>query len=163
MPDYRRNRVPGGTCFFTVNLLERNSRLLTGHIDELRAAVGKVRRSRPFHIDGWVVLPEHMHCVWTLPEGDADYAARWKAIKIAFANPCPAPSGDPLCVSPRANGESGSVATGNTRYATSGTGMGKKWGGFNESIISILCYFENDCADRIVPFAAPEGWIVSVD
>jgi putative transposase len=61
MPDCRRNGVPGGTYFFTVNLLERNSRLLTGHIDELRAAVVKVRRSRPFYIDGWVVLPEHMH------------------------------------------------------------------------------------------------------
>lgn len=89
MSDYRRNRVPGGTYFFTVNLLERKTRLLTDHIDELRAAVAKVRLSRPFHIDGWVVLPDHMHCVWTLPEGDADYAARWKAIKIAFAKSMP--------------------------------------------------------------------------
>ena len=89
MPDYRRNRIPGGTYFFTVNLLERNSRLLIDHIDELPAAVVKARASRPFHIDGWVVLPEHMHCVWTLPEGDSDYAARWKAIKIAFAKSLP--------------------------------------------------------------------------
>jgi putative transposase len=89
MPDYRRNRVPGGTYFFTVNLLERSGRLLTDHIDELRAAVAKARRSRPFHIDGWVVLPEHMHCIWTLPEGDSDFAARWKAIKIAFAKSMP--------------------------------------------------------------------------
>ncbi|MBS4097281.1 MAG: transposase [Sulfuricella sp.] len=89
MPDYRRNRVPGGTYFFTVNLLERSSRLLTEHIDELRAAVVKVRRVRPFHVDAWVVLPEHMHCVWTLPEGDADYPARWRAIKIAFVKALP--------------------------------------------------------------------------
>ncbi|MEQ1600582.1 MAG: transposase [Methylophilaceae bacterium] len=89
MSDYRRNRVPGGTYFFTVNLLERRSRLLVEEIDKLREAVRMVRRKQPFHIDGWVVLPEHMHCVWTLPAGDADYAYRWKAIKIAFAKSVP--------------------------------------------------------------------------
>jgi putative transposase len=48
-----------------------------------------VKQKQPFYIDGWVILPEHMHCVWTLPEGDADYASRWKAIKIAFAKSIP--------------------------------------------------------------------------
>ena len=57
MPDYRRNRVPGGTYFFTVNLLERRSRLLVEHIDHLREAVRMVRKNKPFHIDCWVVLP----------------------------------------------------------------------------------------------------------
>ena len=90
MPDYRRNRVAGGTYFFTVNLLERNLTLLTDHIDALRAAVRKVRARRPFHIDAWVVLPDHLHCVWTLPPGDADYSSRWKAIKITFAKSLPA-------------------------------------------------------------------------
>jgi REP element-mobilizing transposase RayT len=85
MPDYRRNRVPGGTYFFTVNLLERKSDLLIRHIDELREAIKQVRLSRPFHVDAWVVLPEHMHCIWTLPDGDDDYSFRWKAIKIRFA------------------------------------------------------------------------------
>ena len=89
MPDYRRNRVPGGTYFFTVNLLQRHSCLLVEHIDALRDAVRKVRAQRPFHIDAWVVLPDHTHCVWTLPPGDADYSARWKAIKIAFAKTLP--------------------------------------------------------------------------
>ena len=89
MPDYRRNRVPGGTYFFTVNLLERHRSLLTVNIDLLRAAVRTVRRARPFHIDAWVVLPDHMHCIWTLPENDADYASRWKAIKIAFSKSLP--------------------------------------------------------------------------
>jgi len=89
MPDYRRNRIPGGTYFFTVNLLERSSNLLIEQIETLRAAVSQVRRSRPFHIDAWVVLPEHMHCLWTLPEGDQDYPNRWKAIKIAFAKSLP--------------------------------------------------------------------------
>ena len=89
MPDYRRNRVPGGTYFFTVNLLERRGGLLVAHIDALRDAVRKVRKLRPFHIDAWVVLPDHMHAVWTLPVGDSDYSARWKAIKIAFAKALP--------------------------------------------------------------------------
>ena len=89
MPDYRRNRVPGGTYFFTVNLLERRSCQLVDHIESFRDAVRKVRAQRPFHIDAWVVLPDHTHCVWTLPPGDDDYSARWKAIKIAFAKTLP--------------------------------------------------------------------------
>ena len=68
MPDYRRFRVPGGTYFFTVNLLERRRDTLVRHVDALREAVRATRRERPFHIDAWVVLPDHMHCVWTLPE-----------------------------------------------------------------------------------------------
>jgi putative transposase len=90
MTNYRRNRVPGGTCFFTVNLLDRTSNLLVQKIDLLRDVVRKVRRERPFHIDAWVVLPDHLHCVWTLPPGDADYASRWKNIKIAFSKRIPA-------------------------------------------------------------------------
>ncbi|MDP4029522.1 MAG: transposase [Gallionella sp.] len=89
MPDYRRNRVPGGTYFFTVNPLERRERLLVEHIDALRDAVRQVRAQRPFHIDAWAVLPDHMHCVWTLSHGDVDYSSRWKAIKIAFAKTLP--------------------------------------------------------------------------
>jgi putative transposase len=89
MPDYHRMRGPGGTYFFTVNLLERKSDLLTHHIDILRKSIKYSRRDRPFHIDAWVVLPDHMHCIWTLPEGDTDYSSRWKAIKIRFAKEIP--------------------------------------------------------------------------
>jgi len=67
MPDYRRHRVPGGTYFFTVNLLERGNTLLVDQVDALRDAVRKVRAARPFHIDAWVVLPDHIHAIWTLP------------------------------------------------------------------------------------------------
>jgi putative transposase len=56
MPDYRRHRIPGGTYFFTVNLLERRGDLLIRHIALLRTAVRTVRRAHPFHIDAWVVL-----------------------------------------------------------------------------------------------------------
>lgn len=89
MSDYRRNRVPGATYFFTVNLRDRRSDLLVREIAVLRAAVQTARRSAPFHIDAWVVLPEHMHCVWTLPDGDADFPARWWAIKSAFSRALP--------------------------------------------------------------------------
>lgn len=85
MTDYRRNRVPGGTYGFTINLLDRRCQILTLHIGALRAAVGKVRKARPFHIDAWVVLPEHMHCLLTLPAGDADYSTRLRLIKSVFS------------------------------------------------------------------------------
>lgn len=85
MPNYRRNRVPGGTWFFTVNLLDRRSDLLVRKIAALREAVREVRAGRPFHIDAMVVLPEHLHALWTLPGGDADFPGRWRAIKTAFS------------------------------------------------------------------------------
>jgi putative transposase len=90
MTDYRRNRVPGGTFFFTVNLYDRRSRLLVQHIEVLRDAVRQAQRRAPFHIDAWVVLPDHMHCLWTLPEGDIDFSGRWNAIKIKFSRKMPA-------------------------------------------------------------------------
>jgi putative transposase len=90
MPDYRRFRVPGGTYFFTINLLERKSDLLVRHIDALREAVRRTQRERPFAIDAWVVLPDHMDCVIALPEGDDDFSNRIKAIKIGFSRAIPA-------------------------------------------------------------------------
>jgi putative transposase len=86
MPDYRRFRVQGGCYFFTVNLAQRHrDGLLIQHIEELRNAVSRVKQKRSFHIDGWVVLPDHMHCLWTLPPGDDDFATRWRLIKTFFS------------------------------------------------------------------------------
>jgi putative transposase len=91
MTDYRRIRVPGATWFFTVNCAERRgNRLLTDHIEGLRAAFRKVRATHPFEIQAMVVLPEHLHCVWTLPEGDADFHTRWALIKADFSRALPA-------------------------------------------------------------------------
>jgi putative transposase len=73
MVRYRRNFIAGGTFFFTATLWDRTSSALTAHITALRAAVRQTRRSQPFAIDAIVVLPEHLHIVMTLPEGDADY------------------------------------------------------------------------------------------
>ncbi len=89
MPDYRRNRISGGTYFFTVNLDDRRSSLLVDRVDALREAVRRVRSARSFHIDAWVVLPDHMHCLWTLPPGDADFSGRWRAIKTGFSKAIP--------------------------------------------------------------------------
>ena len=90
MPNYRRNFVPGGTFFFTVNLLERYPNdLLTRHIESLRESVHGVRTRYPFVIDACVVLPDHMHCIWTLPPGDTDYTLCWRLIKAAFSKTLP--------------------------------------------------------------------------
>lgn len=89
MSNYGRYRVAGGTYFFTVNLLDRDSDLLTRHIEVLRTAVQVTRKARPFCVDAWVVLPDHLNCVWTLPWGDDDFSNRWKAIKIRFVHAFP--------------------------------------------------------------------------
>ncbi len=82
MTNYRRNFIPGGSFFFTVNLAERRLRLLTEHIDLLREAFRRVRRRHPIpKIDAIVVLPDHLHAIWTLPGDDADFALRWRLIK----------------------------------------------------------------------------------
>lgn len=85
MANYRRPRIAGGSYFFTVTLLDRGSNLLVMHIDLLRQAVRRVKAVRSFRIDAWAVLPDHMHCVWTLPEGDSNYSARWRDIKTTFS------------------------------------------------------------------------------
>jgi putative transposase len=84
MSAYIRPRVPGACVFFTVNLVDRGADTLVRHVDVLRQAVAMTRAKRPFGIDAWVVLPDHMHCVWTLPEGDHDYSVRMAAIKARF-------------------------------------------------------------------------------
>ena len=90
MPNYRRAFVAGGTWFFTVNLLQRkNNDLLVREIELLRRVVQQVRQKHPFHIDAWVVLPEHLHCVLTLPTGDSDFSLRWRLIKSAFSRALP--------------------------------------------------------------------------
>jgi len=90
MPDYLRAWHPGGTYFFTINLLQRQGNdLLVRHIDTLRHVVKSVQARHPFRIHAWVVLPEHMHCVIELPPGDADFATRWRLIKSDFSKAMP--------------------------------------------------------------------------
>ena len=86
MPNYRRDWTPGGTWFFTVNLLEcRRSDLLITEFDRLRACISLERSRRPFSVIAWVVLPDHMHWIWRLPEDDTDFATRWRRIRTDFS------------------------------------------------------------------------------
>ena len=88
MSQYRRVWVPGATYFFTVNLLERRRTLLVDEIDALRHAFRAAYASRSFDVLAIVVLPDHLHCVWRLPDGDADNATRWRHIKSTFSRYC---------------------------------------------------------------------------
>jgi putative transposase len=105
MTDYRRNFIAGGSFFFTVNLAERQLSLLTSHVDQLRNAIRETRECHPFTIDAIVVLPDHLHAVWTLPEGDADFATRWRLIKSTFSRDIPC--GERISASRAARGERG--------------------------------------------------------
>jgi putative transposase len=86
MRRYIRARVPGGTYFFTVNLAERSGNsLLVDRIDALREAFRTARQNHPFRTEAMVVLPEHLHVIWTLPEADSDFSTRWALIKARFS------------------------------------------------------------------------------
>jgi putative transposase len=89
MTNYRRSFVPGASYFFTVNLADRRLGLLTDHIGSLRTAFRETRARHPFAIEAIVVLPDHLHAIWTLPEGNADYAMRWRLIKSSFSRSLP--------------------------------------------------------------------------
>lgn len=90
MPNYRRAWQTGGTYFFTVNLLQRHDNdLLVRHIEILRNSIRQTKTAHPFTIYGWVVLPNHLHCVISLPENDSDFAVRWRLIKSRFSKNIP--------------------------------------------------------------------------
>jgi putative transposase len=86
MTDYRRIYMPNATWFFTVNLAERqNNHLLVERIDSLRTAFRYVKERRPFQMNAVVIMPDHLHCMWTLPPGDADFSTRWNLLKGHFS------------------------------------------------------------------------------
>lgn len=84
MTAYRRLRTTGGSYFFTVALSDRAAWTLVDHIAALRMAFAATRSERPFECAAMVVLPNHLHAVWTLPAGDDDFSTRWGAIKSRF-------------------------------------------------------------------------------
>jgi putative transposase len=85
MPNYRRAHVPSATYFLTVNLTDRSSDLLVRKIDVLRTAFAKVVNELPFETNAMVVLPDHLHALWTLPEGDSNYSERVRRLKAYFS------------------------------------------------------------------------------
>lgn len=82
MSDYRRVLIPGGCYFFTLVTHRRKPVFSHSHaVDSLRDAMRTERKRRPFDVDAMVILPDHLHCIWRLPDGDADYSSRWREIK----------------------------------------------------------------------------------
>jgi putative transposase len=84
VPNYRRIKIAGGCFFFTVCLADRRASTLTDYIEDLKAAWRWTKSHKPFSSPAWVVLPDHIHCIWKLPPGDDDYAVRWKLLKGHF-------------------------------------------------------------------------------
>lgn len=86
MSGYQRLRINGGCYFFTVVTWRRKWVFNDDkRVQMLRDALLKVKATRPFQIDAMVVLPDHLHCIWQMPEGDADYSSRWREIKKAVS------------------------------------------------------------------------------
>ena len=86
---YRRVKVNNASYFFTVNLADRKRSLLVDNIKLLRESIHKVKQKHAFRIDAIVILPDHLHAIWTLPKGDSDYATRWMLIKSHFSRNLP--------------------------------------------------------------------------
>ncbi len=86
MPSYLRPKTTGGTFFFTIVTFERREILTLDKSRQiLRQAIKDVQREYPFFIEDWVLLPDHIHAIWTLPHGDTDYSKRWGLIKAKFS------------------------------------------------------------------------------
>ncbi len=123
MPDYRRWYVAGGTYFFTA-VTHMRQPILDGLMARkcLHEAMEIVRIKRPMELVAFVLLPEHIHTVWTLPQGDAGYPMRWKRIKEEFTRAYLTRGGTEVPPSlsrqRRASGVFGSGDTGNTLCAT---------------------------------------------
>jgi putative transposase len=100
MPNYRRNLLPGGTFFFTIVVLGRRPILADASARSLlRQAMLAVRRDKPFGVEAMVLLPDHLHVIWRLPPGDADFPARWSKTKSLFTRRWLAAGGPELPVS----------------------------------------------------------------
>ena len=86
---YRRARARGGCYFFTLVTFRREKILTRGdNVQLLRDGMRRVMGVHPFRIDAFVLLPDHLHCIWTLPAGDADFSMRWRLIKSDFTRWC---------------------------------------------------------------------------
>jgi putative transposase len=106
LTQYRRAKTPGATYFFTVVTHNRCQIFARReNVELLREAFRYVLRQHPLKIDAMVVLPEHLHCLWTLPQGDADFSTRWRLIKSWFSRHCHLESRGKLSASRQQKGE----------------------------------------------------------
>ena len=89
MPNYRRANINGGTYFFTVTTRNRQTFLLDYDVRAAsREGIALERQSHPFTVNAWVLLPDHLHCIWTLPPNDRDFSTRWRVIKRTVTQRC---------------------------------------------------------------------------
>ncbi|MGH8548395.1 MAG: REP-associated tyrosine transposase [Methylococcales bacterium] len=89
MPDYRRAHVQGSNHSLTVNTYRLQTLLTDADVrSALRDAIGTIRLTHPFLIEDWVLLPDHMHTLWTWPPGDGDYSHRWRVIQRMVTQRC---------------------------------------------------------------------------
>ena len=108
MPQYRRAKTKGAAYFFTVNCLQRGQAgILTDNIDLLRNSFRKVKLDHPFTVDAIVILPDHLHCIWTMPENDADFSKRWSLIKGNFSRTLPMEKSEAISKSRKLRSERG--------------------------------------------------------
>lgn len=130
MPNYIRPRTKGATIFFTVALAQRGATLLTDEIELLRDAVRVTRARRPFVIEACVVLPDHLHMLWTLPPDDGNYSDRWGAIKARFSKRVRLKRGNAVGCKPTLQGEAtaglGSADVGQLRARRSASKVKKQ-------------------------------------
>jgi putative transposase len=120
MPRYVRARSKGSLFFFTVVLAVRSSNLLVNEIDRLRQVYRTVQQRRPFETIAICVLPDHVHALWSLPEGDDDFSIRWSLIKSGFREAL-TQCRDPEAKSANEKRAFGSVDIGNMRFAATRT------------------------------------------
>lgn len=86
MSQYRRCYQPGGNYFFTLVTHQRRPIFANpAKVEQLKAAINKVKKKYPFSLNAIVVLPDHLHCLWRLPENDKDFSTRWRLIKRYFS------------------------------------------------------------------------------
>lgn len=86
---YRRSQTPGATFFFTVVTYDRKRILCSDeNPGSLKQSMESVKGVHPFTIDAIALLPDHLYCIWTLPQGDNDYSTRWMLIKSKFTRTC---------------------------------------------------------------------------
>jgi putative transposase len=89
MAQYRRVKIEGGTYFFTVAIADRNADLLVRNVELLRKEYALVQARHPFETIAICILPDHLHAIWSLPLGDADFPLRWSLIKSGFSRKLP--------------------------------------------------------------------------
>jgi putative transposase len=89
MPNCRRTRIAGGTYFFTVVTFRRLPLLASSSaISVLQNSLEAVKARHPFAVESMVIMPDHLHCIWTLPDGDHDFSTRWRLVKAGFSRAC---------------------------------------------------------------------------